>query len=40
MYIYAVVVFDARHCQVWFLVLKVGPSVFETDSTLIGAEMV
>ena len=36
----AVVVFDAMHCQVRFLVLKAGPSVFETGSMLIGAEMV
>ena len=29
-----------RHCWVWLLVLKVGPSVLETDSMLIGAEVV
>ena len=30
----------ARHCPVWLLVLKAGPSVFETDSMLIGADAV
>ena len=29
-----------RHCQVWLHVLKAGPSVLETDSMLIGAEVV
>ena len=29
-----------RCWQVWLLVLKAGPSLFETDSMLIGAEMV
>ena len=27
----------ARHCSVWFLVLKTGPSVLETDNMLIDA---
>ena len=37
---FAVEVSGVRHCWVWFLVLKVGPSVLETDSMLISAEMV
>ena len=32
--------FGARHCGVWLLVLKAGPSVFETNSMLIGADVV
>ena len=30
----------ARYCWVWLLVLKAGPSVFETDSILIVADVV
>ena len=36
----AVEVSSGRHCQIWLLVLKVGPSVFETDSMLISTEVV
>ena len=31
---------DARHCSVWLLVLKAGPSVFKTDTMLIDADAV
>ena len=36
----AVEVSSGRCCGVWLLVLKAGPSVFETNSMLIGAEVV
>ena len=29
---------DARHCWVWLLVLKAGPSLFKTDTMLIDAD--
>ena len=29
---------DARHCWVWLLVLKAGPSLFETNTMLIDAD--
>ena len=36
----AVDISGIRHCQVWLLVLKADPSVFETENMLIGTDVV